>query len=136
MGATGLVPLGLAGAFALMFGGADPVVTVEFIQLPFLGAQLLGLSGYGSLAGTLSGDAESGSTPAASPSPTPAPEPARGPLALPGVGASSGTAFLFGGLLAILALLIFTAPRLGSRLRVPAASWQPPGYVSPLELPG
>jgi hypothetical protein len=51
-------------------------------------------------------------------------------------GGGSGAAIVFIGFLAVLMGLVALPRDLSMRFRLPAASWRPSAYVSPLELPG
>ena len=49
---------------------------------------------------------------------------------------ASVTVFFFLGLLTLLGLLLLGAPRLARKFRVPAHTWLPLGFISPIEQPG
>jgi hypothetical protein len=65
-----------------------------------------------------------------------APERDRSPSGLGGGVAPGGSVLLMMSLLGVLGLALLMAPVLARRLHPLAASWQPSGFVSPIEIPG
>jgi hypothetical protein len=80
---------------------------------------------------------EAGQLTVAGPSAPAIPDQGPTPFAFPSIGGGfAQSLLLFSGLLALLTLFLLKAPGLGRRIRISADLWRPPGFASPLELPG
>ena len=134
--AGGLALVAEALGFAAMFG-LPTIVSIRFTDILLSGPAIQFLTSYGlQLPASLTSFDSSRTVGdgATQPSPDRTPIPAPDALLHAVVGAQAS--LMVGGLLAVLFLMLLTAPHMGRQLRVPATSWWSPGYVSPVELPG